>query len=83
MTADPIQTIRIAGRTFRVPRSRLVRRLIGSGLIAGGFLGFLPVLGFWMVPLGLAVLSIDSPRARRLRRRTDVWVLRRWRSWRS
>jgi hypothetical protein len=26
-----------------------------------GFLGFLPILGFWMVPLGLALIAIDVP----------------------
>lgn len=55
-----------------MPRSRLRRRLLGSGLILGGILGFLPVLGFWMLPLGLAVLSVDSPRLRRLRRRATL-----------
>jgi hypothetical protein len=29
--------------------------------IAGGIVGFLPVLGFWMVPLGLALIAIDLP----------------------
>jgi len=30
--------------------------------IIGGVLGIvLPVLGFWMVPLGLALLAIDVP----------------------
>lgn len=52
--------------------------------IIGGFLSFLPVLGFWMLPLGLLLLAVDLPalrpfvttvairtriRARRLRRR--------------
>ena len=30
-------------------------------LIAGGFLGFLPILGFWMLPLGLILLAVDLP----------------------
>jgi hypothetical protein len=28
-------------------------------LIAGGTLGFLPILGFWMIPLGIGVASLD------------------------
>jgi membrane protein len=37
-------------------------RIIGGVLlVACGLVGFLPVLGFWMVPLGLLVLSIDIP----------------------
>ena len=30
-----------------------------------GVVGFLPILGFWMVPLGLAVLAQDVPVLRR------------------
>ena len=48
------------------------RTLVGVLLIVGGILGFLPVLGFWMVPLGIAVIALDvrvmRRRARRLRK---------------
>ena len=47
--------------------------------MAGGLLGFLPVLGLWMVPLGLLVLSYDVPGVRRWRRRFEVWFFRWWR----
>ena len=30
-------------------------------LIAGGLLSFLPVLGIWMLPLGLLLLAVDLP----------------------
>jgi hypothetical protein len=43
-------------------------------------LGFLPILGFWMLPLGFLVLSHDLPFARRLRRRLAVWWHRRRKS---
>jgi hypothetical protein len=72
-----------AGRRLRLPGSRGVRIVLGSALIVGGVFGFLPILGFWMVPLGLTVLSVDLPVARRMRRRMDVAVVRRWRAWRS
>ncbi|MGX0877625.1 hypothetical protein ACSSV4_002315 [Roseovarius sp. MBR-154] len=36
-----------------------VRLIAGLLLIVGGMLGFLPVLGFWMVPLGVAVAALD------------------------
>ena len=65
--------IRIGNRRLALPASRLARILIGSLLILGGLLGFLPVLGFWMVPLGLLVLSVDLPVVRRWRRRLTVW----------
>ena len=35
------------------------RWLVGLLLICGGILGFLPVLGFWMIPLGVAVFLLD------------------------
>jgi hypothetical protein len=41
------------------------RWVIGILLMVGGVLGFLPILGFWMVPLGLLVLAPDFKWARR------------------
>ncbi|MDQ0453893.1 purine-cytosine permease-like protein [Rhizobium paknamense] len=61
------------------PRSRTGRIATGGLLIAGGCLGFLPVLGFWMVPLGVIVLSHDLHSVRRFRRRTSV----KWKRWRK
>ncbi|MEX0953753.1 MAG: hypothetical protein WDZ83_00920 [Rhizobiaceae bacterium] len=61
------------GREFSLPRSRLLRVALGVLLVMLGLVGFLPVLGFWMVPLGLLVLSYDIPVIRRLRRRLAVW----------
>ena len=60
------------------PRSRLGRVTIGVLLVAFGFLGFLPVLGFWMVPLGLLVLSQDIGAVRRRRRRFAIWWRKRY-----
>lgn len=57
-----------------------IRRTAGVLLVISGLLGFLPVLGYWMLPLGLALLSVDSPRARRLYRRLSVWWGRRYQS---
>lgn len=40
---------------------------VGFLLVLFGLLGFLPVLGFWMVPLGIAVAAMDiRPLWRRL-----------------
>lgn len=33
--------------------------VLGLMLIAGGVLGFLPILGFWMIPLGIGVAALD------------------------
>jgi hypothetical protein len=51
-----------------VPRG--LRSVLGILLIAGGCLGFLPVLGFWMIPAGIAAIALDIPACRR-------WVLHR------
>jgi hypothetical protein len=60
-----------------LPRTRLARVGVGVALIFGGLLGFLPVLGFWMLPLGFIVLSHDMPTVRRWRRRFAVWWTRK------
>lgn len=41
----------------RVPPG--VRFLLGLLLICGGLLGFLPIVGFWMLPLGVAIAALD------------------------
>ncbi|CDN53741.1 MULTISPECIES: hypothetical protein [Neorhizobium] len=60
-----------------MPRSRIGRVVVGVVLIFGGVLGFLPILGFWMLPLGFLVLSHDLPFVRRQRRRIALWWARR------
>ncbi len=69
--------VTIMGRKFRVPDSPHVRLGAGVLLILGGVFGFLPVLGFWMIPLGLVILSVDLPAVRRIRRRSEVYLGRK------
>ncbi len=73
----PRRKIQILGRDFHMPRSRRKRVSIGVALIFCGLLGFLPVLGFWMIPLGVLVLSYEFASVRRFRRRGVVWWQRR------
>lgn len=47
------------------------RTVLGSVLIIGGVFGFLPILGFWMIPLGGALIALDIPP---LRRRLIAWL---------
>jgi hypothetical protein len=77
-TGGPGDSVRLGGYRLPLPRSRLLRIAIGIALVVFGLFGFLPVLGFWMVPLGLLVLSVDIPRVRRWRRRFAVWFSRRY-----
>jgi|SRR3972149_6516859 len=58
---------------LKTTKNHWLRKTIGVLLVIGGLLGFLPVLGYWMLPLGLALLAIDFPIARRLHRRLIVW----------
>ncbi|GAB4259359.1 MAG: hypothetical protein Kow0013_01950 [Pararhodobacter sp.] len=64
------------------PGRRWLRPFLAAALIAGGLLGFLPIVGFWMLPLGLLLLAADLPALRApignlvVRARA---LLRRWR----
>lgn len=51
-----------------------VRSVLGVLLMAGGLLGFLPILGFWMLPLGGALVALDIPF---LRHRLLDWLERK------
>ena len=51
-----------------------LRAVVGLLLMAGGVLGFLPVLGFWMLPAGASFIALDIPP---LRRRLLAWLRRR------
>jgi len=55
-----------------LPKSRPLRIAVGVLLVVLGLFGFLPILGFWMIPLGVVVLSADVALARRIRRRASV-----------
>jgi purine-cytosine permease-like protein len=55
-----------------------LRRTAGVLLVIGGMLGFLPVLGYWMFPLGLALLAVDWAWARRLYRQLRIAWGRRY-----
>lgn len=55
---------------------RVVRITVGTLLVLCGLMGFFPVLGFWMIPLGLVVLAVDFPWARR----ALVQLKMRWRA---
>ena len=66
------------GRSVELPRNRLLRLSLGVLLCLGGLFWFLPVVGIWMLPLGIAVLSVDIPFVHRHSRRIGVWFRRRY-----
>lgn len=45
--------------------ARGLRAALGVLLMIVGMFGFLPVLGFWMVPFGAALIALDIPPWRR------------------
>ena len=48
-----------------------LRTVLGVLFMIGGVLGFLPILGFWMLPLGAALIALDFPPAHR---RIHDWI---------
>ncbi len=49
-----------------------MRSLVGFMLMVGGVFGFLPILGFWMFPLGMAFVALDVPFTRH---KIDAWMV--------
>lgn len=68
--------IRHAVHWLREPSGRWVRRPAALIFLAGGTVGFLPILGYWMIPLGLLLLADDVPPLKR-------WLVRVIRNGRS
>jgi hypothetical protein len=51
-----------------------LRSALGLVLLVAGVFGFLPILGFWMVPVGLVLIALDIPPLQRWLRQ---WLDRR------
>ena len=75
---EPLAHIKIGSYRLNLPESRWARIGIGVGLVFLGLLGFLPVLGFWMIPAGFLVLATAIPAVRRFNRRVAVAVKGWW-----
>lgn len=63
---------------LREPSRLWVRAIAGVLLILGGIFSILPVLGIWMLPLGLALISQDVPGLKVPMERVARWIERRW-----
>lgn len=64
-------------RWLRHPASRWARLPAGLALIFGGVFSFLPILGVWMLPLGLMLIAADVPFLQRPMARFTMWVMDR------
>jgi hypothetical protein len=69
-------------RRLRHPDARLIRIPIGLLCIVGGIFSFLPVLGIWMLPLGLLLIALDVPFLRKPVAYSTIWGMRKWASFR-
>ena len=61
-------------RLIRNPPPFYVRIPLGLALVVGGIFSILPILGVWMLPLGLLLLARDVPAVCRLSTRMLRWV---------
>jgi hypothetical protein len=67
---------------LRRPATKFIRIPIGVLLILGGVFSFLPILGIWMLPLGLLLLALDFAFLRTPIAGTIVRATRKWMTWR-
>jgi hypothetical protein len=78
LTKMPLR-LRFAIRWLREPARFWLRIGAASLFILGGVFSILPVLGLWMLPVGLALLADDVPRLKPPLERTARWVESKWR----
>jgi hypothetical protein len=67
---------------LREPSRRWARLGAAVALILGGCLAILPILGLWMLPLGLALMSDDIPWLKVPLEKVSRGIERLWRRWR-
>ncbi len=65
-------------RWLRRPSSRLVRIPLAILLVVGGVFSFLPILGLWMLPLGLLLIAQDVPFLQKPLAQMLGWIERKW-----
>jgi hypothetical protein len=68
---------------LRQPQMLIVRIFVCVLLIVGGVLSFLPILGLWMLPLGLIIIAQDLPFLQPPLVRTFQWIERKYADWQS
>src|SRR4249920_1385043 len=65
-------------RWLRKPSSFAARLSVAVLLILGGIFSFLPVLGVWMLPLGLVLFAQDVPPLQKPMAQSLGWIERKW-----
>jgi hypothetical protein len=75
------QRLQTTVRWLRRPAARWVRIPAGLLLIVASLFSILPILGLWMLPLGVVLLAEDVPSLRRATDRILAWIERRQPHW--
>lgn len=65
-------------RWLRQPHAIWVRIPFAIFFILFGMVGFLPLVGFWMIPVGLLLLAEDVPALARPVAKILAWIDRKW-----
>jgi hypothetical protein len=65
-------------RWLRNPSARWVRLPLGIALVVSGFFGFLPVVGYEFIPVGLLLIAQDLPFMRKPVAEATLWLERKW-----
>ena len=65
-------------RWLRQPSSFVIRLIVALLLILGGIFSFLPILGLWMLPLGLLLIAQDVPFLQKPIVKILAWVEAKW-----
>lgn len=63
---------------LRRPSSKFVRIPLALLLMLGGVFSILPVLGLWMLPLGMLLIAQDVPVLEKPVAQSLGWVERKW-----
>lgn len=63
---------------LRRPSSIFVRIPLAILLVVGGVFSFLPILGLWMLPLGLVLIAQDVPFLQKPMAHLLGWIERKW-----
>ena len=63
---------------LRKPSSIYARIPLATLLVFGGVFSFLPVLGLWMLPLGLVLFAQDVPPLQKPMVHGLGWIERKW-----
>lgn len=63
---------------LRHPSRTIIRGIAAGFLVLGGVFAILPVLGLWMLPLGVGLLAEDVPGLKPHLERSSRWLARQW-----